>query len=164
MSNQWYIIYNGHQVGPMTVEQMRSYNLPSNTNVWREGMQQWASIYTIPELMNELYQSGNTRSSYNSAASGSYSDSVQPPGYQGNVTSSKDHTTAGILAILLGSLGIQYFYIGKIAAGFLCILLSLISCGLFGIVILVQGILMITMSQQEFERKYVNTSSTMPIF
>lgn len=38
-------------------------------------------------------------------------------------------TIAGILAIVLGGLGIHYFYLGKTAAGIITIALSMCSCG-----------------------------------
>ena len=53
---------------------------------------------------------------------------------------------------------------GKTGGGFLCILLSLITCGLWSIIPLIQGILMLTMTQEQFESKYVNTPSTFPLF
>ncbi|MCC8038121.1 MAG: TM2 domain-containing protein [Bacteroidales bacterium] len=71
---------------------------------------------------------------------------------------------AGVLAILLGGLGVQYFYLGKIGGGFITILLSLCTCGCWSILTLVQGILMLTMPNQEFERKYVYSNSVFPLF
>ena len=68
------------------------------------------------------------------------------------------------MAILLGGLGIQYFYLGKTGAGFLTIILTFCSCGIWQILTLVQGILMLTMSQEEFDRKYVYSNTTLPLF
>jgi TM2 domain-containing membrane protein YozV len=64
----------------------------------------------------------------------------------------KDKTTAGILALLLGGLGIHKFYLGKGLQG----LLYLIFCWTFipAIVALIEGIMYLTMSQAEFDRKY----------
>lgn len=91
----------------------------------------------------------------------------QQPNYAGNFyvsNSGKDKVAAGILAILLGGLGVQYFYIGKIGAGFITLLLSFVTCGLWSVITLVQGILMLTMTQQEFDQKYVYSTSTFPLF
>lgn len=71
---------------------------------------------------------------------------------------------AALLAILIGGLGIQYFYCGKVAAGIITIVLSLVTCGIWNILTLVQGIMMFCMTNQEFEAKYVNTSATFPLF
>ncbi|MBR6490444.1 MAG: NINE protein [Muribaculaceae bacterium] len=89
-----------------------------------------------------------------------------------NGPSGKSRGVAGLLAIFLGSLGIHYFYIEKSTAGIVFLLVSLIggilTCGILagvvGIVALIQGILMMTMSQQEFENKYVTTPDQFPLF
>ncbi len=47
-------------------------------------------------------------------------------------------------------------------AGIFTILLSLVTCGLWGIITLIQGIMMLTMSQEEFEHKYVLSPSKFP--
>ena len=72
---------------------------------------------------------------------------TSPPGY-----SHKDKTTAGILAILLGGYGIHHFYLGNTGLGilYLCLFWTLIP----GIIALVEGILYLTMSESEFQRKY----------
>ena len=58
---------------------------------------------------------------------------------------------AGILAILLGGLGIHKFYLGKIGQG----ILMLLFCWTMipGIIGLVEGILYLTMSDEEFSMK-----------
>lgn len=164
MNNKWYILYNGQQIGPMTEEQLCSYNPTPDTQVWCQGMPQWAPIYTIPELMS-IINTYRRHAHPNGQNHSDGSNSTPPPSdnfYQ--PASVKDHTTAGIFALLLGGLGIQYFYIGKTTGGIFCILLSMFTCGLFGILVMVQGIMMLTMTQQEFERKYVNSTSAMPLF
>ena len=70
----------------------------------------------------------------------------------------------GICAIILGGLGVHYFIMGKVAAGFICILLTLVTCGLWEIVTLVQGIMMLCMSDQDFMRKYQCNPATFPLF
>lgn len=71
---------------------------------------------------------------------------------------------AGLLAILLGGLGIQYFYLGKVMAGVLSILFSIVTCGIWQIVTLIQGIMMLCMTNQQFREKYVTNPSSFPIF
>ncbi|MDE6011097.1 MAG: GYF domain-containing protein [Muribaculaceae bacterium] len=78
--------------------------------------------------------------------------------------SGKSNIVAGLLAIFLGVLGIQYFYIGKVGGGLLTILLSIVSCGLWSIITLIQGIYMITLPQAEFDKKYVYSGATFPLF
>lgn len=82
-------------------------------------------------------------------------------------SSGKSRGMAGLLAIILGSLGIHYFYLGKITAGIICLLLTLLSCGLLGCLIaiatIIQGAIMMGMTEQDFEQKYVYSNSTFPI-
>lgn len=76
----------------------------------------------------------------------------------------KSRGVAALLAILLGGLGIQYFYLGKAMAGIITILLSLVTCGLWSVVMLIQGILMFCITNAQFREKYVLSTSTMPLF
>ena len=93
-----------------------------------------------------------------------YGNQRQDVGVFDSGPSGKSRGVAGLLAILLGTLGIHYFYIGKTGGGFICLLLSCVTCGFWGILTLIQGILMMTMNQQDFEMKYVNNNKTFPLF
>ena len=172
----WYIIYNGSQVGPISESQLMAYNPTPDTMVWREGMSGWLPISAVPELAHRLQQP--QPQSFQAAPQQPYQQSYQQPyqqpyqqqyqqQYQQPVyqqPSSKDKTVAGILAILLGGFGVHYFYLGKVGGGFICLLLSFVTCGIWSIVTLIQGILMLTMSQQEFDNKFVYSDSTFPLF
>lgn len=83
--------------------------------------------------------------------------------FDSNATGKSRGITA-LLAIFLGGLGIQYFYLGKATAGILSIVLTLVTCGLWDLVALIQGILMLCMSNYDFEQKYVENQSTFPVF
>ena len=65
----------------------------------------------------------------------------------------KSRVVYGILAILVGGLGIHKFYIGNVAHGIYYILLSCVGIG--GILGLVSGILALLKSDEEFHQKYV---------
>jgi len=77
--------------------------------------------------------------------------------------SGKSRGVAGLLALLLGGLGIHYFYLGKTTAGILMLVLTFISCGLASILALVSGIRMFIMTTPEFEDHFVYSPSTFPI-
>lgn len=139
----YYLTINGNTVGPMTAEQLFSYSVDQQTPVSKDGGP-WVPLYTYPELM-EMYN----RRGYVSA--------------QTSEVSSKK-ILAGIMAIIFGGLGVQYFVLGKVGGGFLCIFLTLITCGLWEIVTLIQGIMMLCMSDADFKRKYIDNPSTMPLF
>lgn len=64
----------------------------------------------------------------------------------------RDKTTTILLTIFLGGLGIQWFYLGKNVFG----VLSLIFCWTWipSIIALIQFIMLLSMSTEEFNRKY----------
>ena len=66
----------------------------------------------------------------------------------------KDRVTAGILALLLGGIGAHKFYLEETGMGilYLCFSWTFIPA----LVGLIEGILYLTKSDVEFERKYVN--------
>lgn len=69
-----------------------------------------------------------------------------------------------LLAIFLGQFGVQYFYIGKWQAGIYTILLTLVTCGMWYLISLIQGIMMLCITNQQFRAKYITTPSEFPIF
>mgnify|MGYP000974180703 CR=1 FL=1 len=66
--------------------------------------------------------------------------------------STKNKSTAGILAILLGSFGAHKFYLSKSGLG----VLYLLFCwtGIPGVVGIIEGIIYLTMSDRDFALKY----------
>jgi TM2 domain-containing membrane protein YozV len=66
---------------------------------------------------------------------------------------------AGVCAILLGSLGIHKFILGMNTAGLIMLLCSVLTCGLawpiFHIIGLVEGIVYLTKTDEEFYRVYI---------
>lgn len=119
------------------------------------------SAQFCPQCGSQLIFVQNTPPPYGQSAPGyAYgNDAFSPAGPEG-----KSRGVAGLLAILIGTLGVQYFYLGKVGGGLLTILLSLVTCGLWQVVVLIQGILMLCMTNEEFERKYVTNPSTFPLF
>jgi TM2 domain-containing membrane protein YozV len=86
------------------------------------------------------------------------------PVYSAAVTGNKvDKTTVGICAILLGSLGIHKFLLGFQTEGIIMLAVSVgagfLTCGIasmiVGVIGLVEGIIYLTMSQEDFNRTYV---------
>lgn len=78
--------------------------------------------------------------------------------------SGKSRGVAALLAIFIGGLGVQYFYLGKTTAGLLTLLITLVTCGLWDVVLLIQGIMMLCMDNRAFCQKYVYSTSTFPLF
>lgn len=71
----------------------------------------------------------------------------------GDTGRGKNKVLAGVLAIVLGFLGIHHFYLGSIGSGVICIVLN---CTLVGgsIIGLVEGIMLLIMSDEEFDARY----------
>lgn len=73
-------------------------------------------------------------------------------------TESCKKVPAGILAILLGTLGIHKFFLGYTKQGVIMLLVSLLTfgfgAGLMGIIGLIEGILYLTKSDEEFTATY----------
>ena len=92
------------------------------------------------------------------------SEHEPPPPPQVGQTSSKDKTTAGILGILLGGLGIHKFYLGYTNEGLIMLLVSLlggiVTCGFgsmaVGAIGLAEGIIYITKSDEDFAEIYLH--------
>lgn len=142
---EYFINYEGRTVGPMSVNQLMAYNVNEHTPVCSDESGEWAPLFSYPELQEALFKNRSGRA-----------QAIQASG--------KDRVGTAVLAILLGTLGIQYFYLGKTLAGFLSILISFCTCGIWSIICLAQGIVMLTMSQEEFDQKYVYTPKSFPIF
>ena len=85
-----------------------------------------------------------------------------------NGPSGKSRGVAGLLALLMGALGLHYFYLGKSTAGVVFLIIFFISCGVFGVVTwvisIIQAVLFFTSTQQEFEQKWVYSPSNFPLF
>lgn len=63
---------------------------------------------------------------------------------------------AGILAILLGTFGVHKFYLGYQKEGIIQLVVGLVTCGFAGIFALVEGIIYLTKSDEEFMETYQN--------
>jgi len=67
---------------------------------------------------------------------------------------------AGVLAILLGGLGIHKFYLGYTTAGIIMLLVTVLTCGFAGTIMavigLIEGIIYLTKTDEEFVATYVN--------
>ena len=85
-----------------------------------------------------------------------------------NGPSGKSRGIAGLLAILMGWCGLHYFYIGKTNAGILFLIIAILSCGILAtvttLISIIQGVLFFTSTQEEFERRWVDSPSNFPLF
>jgi TM2 domain-containing membrane protein YozV len=88
----------------------------------------------------------------------------QPPSINGQVRHG-DHkdfvgkkVVAGVFGLLLGSLGIHKFVLGLSSAGFIMLLVSILTCGFgaipMGIIGLIEGIIYLSKNEQAFYEDY----------
>ena len=113
---------------------------------------------------NPLYKTDNVYSHTPHNSGTSTSSDVFAPGRSG-----KSRGAFALLAIFLGCLGIHFFYIGKTGAGVVNLLIFIfgwillfIPWGILGILTLIQGILALTMTEEEFESRYINSANFYP--
>src|SRR5215213_9779475 len=68
---------------------------------------------------------------------------------------------AGILAIVVVSLGVQKFILGYATEGVIMLLVSVLSCGMLAIVMtvigIIEGVMYLTKSDEEFVRTYIQS-------
>src|SRR2546421_10411904 len=141
---------DGQQYGPISIDQLRRWigegRANAQTLVQTEGVQEWKPLGSVPELAAELKAPApiaTTATLTSSAAASRASNKI----------------AAGVCGILLGSLGIHKFILGYTGSGLIMLLVTVLTCGLGGIVMhligLIEGIIYLTKSDEEFVRVYV---------
>lgn len=58
----YYLAVNGKHEGPYTAAQLREHGVMPTSQIWRQGMDQWAPISSIPELSQAIF--GNNSDIY----------------------------------------------------------------------------------------------------
>ncbi len=146
---------DGQQYGPVSAEQIRRWIAENRVNaqtlIQAEGAQEWKPLSLFPEFAPEVKATPPP---------------VTPvPPTIGPVQSTlaaraSNKVAAGICGILLGSLGVHKFILGYQGAGLIMLLVTVLSCGLAGMVMhligLIEGILYLTKTDEEFVRLYVD--------
>ncbi|MCV9927660.1 TM2 domain-containing protein [Flavobacterium sp. LS1R49] len=61
---------------------------------------------------------------------------------------------AGVLAIVLGGLGVHKFILGYTKEGIIQLVIGVVTCGAGGIIGLVEGIIYLTKTDEEFYQTY----------
>lgn len=137
---------DGNEYGPVTTGQLREWmaqgRVSAQTRAREEGGSDWKSLGSFPEF----------------AAPSDIPPLVSPVLPTSNNRAS-NKIAAGICGILLGALGVHKFILGYTGAGLIMLLASLLTCfmaaPLVSIIGLIEGILYLTKSDEEFVRTYV---------
>ena len=82
---------------------------------------------------------------------------------ESNLTeASNKKLAAGLLAIVLGSFGVHKFVLGYNTAGLIMLLVTVLTCGIAGFVMgvigIIEGIIYLTKSPEEFDAIYLQNS------
>jgi len=144
---------DGQQYGPVSVEQVRRWLTEGRAGpeslVQAEGSPEWKALKLVPELAGEL----RTPPLVPGVA-------AAPPVNLAVAHKASNKLAAGVCGILLGGLGIHKFILGYSRAGVIMLLISVLSCGLaYGImhiIGLIEGIIYLVKSDEEFVRLYVD--------
>jgi len=139
---------DGQQYGPVGAEEIRRWiadkRVNAQTLVQTEGAQEWKPLCSFSEFASELR---------------AVSPPIAPPPCA-VASRASNKIPAGICGILPGSLGIHKFILGYTGAGLVMLLATILTCGIAGavthIIGLIEGIIYLCKSDEEFVRTYVD--------
>jgi TM2 domain-containing membrane protein YozV len=149
--DQWWFVHNGQQGGPVAWaelhERASGMQLRQEDLVWRAGMPQWAPALSIPGLFRSV--AGPPPVPPPTPAP--YPPPV--PGLSPVMTpSGKSRVPAALFAMLLGSFGAHKFYMGDTGLGVLY--LVFFWTAIPGIIGIIEGIVYLSMSDEQFAARY----------
>ena len=140
---------DGQQYGPVSAEEIRrwiaEHRVNAQTLVHLEGSPDWKPLGLFPEFASELKV---------------LPPLITPPPAAADASRASNKIPAGICGILLGGLGIHKFILGYTGAGIVLLLVTLLTCGIAWpmthLIGLIEGIIYLCKSDEEFVRTYVD--------
>jgi TM2 domain-containing membrane protein YozV len=146
---------DGQPYGPVNIDQIRRWIAENRANaqtlVQVEGAQEWKPLALFPELAPFVQPVPPAYASVPPTIGPLASPWAQR---------ASNKVPAGICGILLGSLGVHKFILGYNTSGLIMLLVTLVTCGVAGMVMhvigLVEGIIYLTKTDEEFVRVYVD--------
>ena len=141
---------DGKQYGPVSTDQIRQWIREGRANGASQlqpvGGAEWKPAASVPELADVL-------------SGAAAPPQLSPPNIHA-ASRASNKIAAGICGILLGGMGIHKFILGYTGAGLTMLLVNILTCGIGGIVMhiigIIEGILYLTKSDEEFVRTYVD--------
>ncbi|SRR4051794_29675884 len=79
----------------------------------------------------------------------------QNPNFGNGNYKSEKKLAAGLLGILLGTFGANKFFLGYTQEGIIQIVANICTCGIATVIPLIEGIIYLTMSDQQFDQTYI---------
>jgi TM2 domain-containing membrane protein YozV len=145
---------DGKTYGPVSADQLRRWIAEQRVNlqsmVLAEGATEWRPLSALQEFATEAKPPPLTANVPPAMAPLPASDATR--------ASSK--IPAGVCGILLGALGIHKFILGYTGAGLIMLLVTILTCFLaypvMHLIGMIEGIIYLTKSDQEFVRTYVD--------
>jgi TM2 domain-containing membrane protein YozV len=144
---------DGQQYGPIAADQLRRWiaegRANAQTSVQLEESPEWKPLGTIAEFAADLKPPPL-------GAPASFA-----PGPFAASSRASNKVAAGVCGILLGSLGVHKFILGYTGAGLIMLLVTLLTCllasPLMHLIGIIEGIIYLTKSDEEFVRLYVDS-------
>lgn len=150
---------DGQPYGPVNIDQIKRWigenRVRPETLVQAEGSTEWKPLTSYPELAAEIKTTPPPAAPANV---------LPPPPIPTSNPRASNKIPAGVCAIILGGLGVHKFILGYNGAGIIMLLVSLIggvvtcgvASGVMHIIGLIEGILYLCKSDDEFVRTYVD--------
>lgn len=140
---------DGREYGPVAAEQLRQWvtdgRVNAQTLVQPDGETDWKALANYPDVLPPV-------------APPVAPTMTEPPA---KLPGADKKISAGICGILLGSLGIHKFILGYTGEAVTMLLVTVLTCGIGGCVMhvigLIEGILYLTKSDEEFVATYVTS-------
>jgi len=154
---------DGKPYGPVNIDQMRRWIAENRVRpeslVQAEGSNDWKPCRDFPELAAEFKTPPP-----NIAPPGAVPPSAAPPAAPASNPRASNKIPAGVCGIILGGLGVHKFILGYTGAGLIMLLVTLVgglvtcgaSVGVMHIIGLIEGIIYLTKTDDEFVRTYVD--------
>ena len=162
--SRYYVADGMVQRGPFEVQDLPGQGLRPDMLVWKEGMDQWRRADQVEELTfaGALGTVPAASASHPPAGPLAYGYASPHPVPPYNPAGS-NRVAAGVCGILLGGLGVHKFILGMPLAGTIMLIMTLIvgmlTCGfsstVMGLIGLIEGIIYLTKSDEEFYHTYV---------
>jgi TM2 domain-containing membrane protein YozV len=146
--SMWHYQLGAQQLGPVPfqtlIPMIQNATITASTLVWTDPMPQWAAAGTLPQF-------------------GPYFSPAQAPAAPYLAEANSKKMMAGLFGIFLGAFGVHKFVLGYTATGVIFIVITVVAtvvtCGLagwvMGVIGLVEGIIYLTKSDQEFYNTYI---------